>query len=242
MAIDFNGTVTRGFVNTASSNTLQNATAASLSIWCIQDAIGVTQTLAYVATGTNVAAARIGHATTLITRRGTAIRVDGDAATVISQAGGGFANQLNHRLFTVDYQSRALRLYVNGVLGASGLMPTSGNTSNTPSLLSTFGATNLGAGAYNNFMDGRLELVEVWNRVLSDVEANNLFLAKGKLIIGSGLQSRWRLQELEPGANFTDAGQADSGIQKNDGVAGTITLDCLYAQWLATSRRARRSC
>lgn len=246
MAIAFLGNTAQAFVDASATSALQDVGAGTLSMWYRTTATAAFQTVAYVSAGGDVAnfgKYRLGHDQSAILRAGRSARLDTDAQSSVGLAGGGFINTLNHRVVTINWATRAMTYYINGAQVATALMPTAGNTSNTVSHTATLGAVRTGVapGTHLQYAAGLLELVELWDRVLTAVEINNLFLAKGKMISVPNLQSRWRLQELEPGGNFTDALQADSGIQKNNGIAGTNLNDVNYTEWLAGFRRARRA-
>lgn len=106
---------------------------------------------------------------------------------------------LYHIAATFDYTNKLIKLYQNGVLLSTS--PTLvGWLSSTTDVSATLGQSIASrADTTANFVNGSLEDLRIYTRLLSDNELLTIFSAKGRDGIVSALQSRWLLKENYPG-------------------------------------------
>lgn len=139
----------------------------------------------------------------------------------------------------VQFTTRAMKLYVNGVneplalSGANGL--TAGNTQNTNSARMRIGAN---PNAATELFDGLIEDVRLYQRFISAEEAMTIYQTLGRDKIDSTLAIRYPLLDLAAGETLTSA----VNITDNDRIIGTNTSGTalLYGNSSITTVRGRQ--
>ncbi len=144
------------------------------------------------------------------------------------------SNQVNdggeyHIVMTWDSSTGTCNVYQNGVLITSG-GTTTGDITNTFSSLARVEDT----GGTPRYLDGTLDDVRVYDRVLTAAEAAAIHAQHGGDSIVYGLVHRWLFDEDYPGQVASGAGQNIDVAGGND---GTPTASPVFAE---SSLRARR--
>jgi hypothetical protein len=108
---------------------------------------------------------------------------------------------------------------------------TVGNMINADSLASAIGASSAGLRFY---MDGTLDDLRLYNRMLSANELQIIFACKGSDAIYYGLRARYNMEEKQSG--FTTVG-GELLRDYSGNFSGTITANCVYADSILKKRR-----
>lgn len=108
---------------------------------------------------------------------------------------------------------------------------TVGNMMGADSLASAIGAS---AGGLRFYMDGTLDDVRLYNRMLSANELQTIFGCKGSDAIYYGLRARYNMEEKESG--FTSIG-GELLRDYSGNFSGTLTANCVYADSILKKRR-----
>jgi hypothetical protein len=148
--------------------------------------------------------------------------LDGDADSVNLMPNN--STQLNfaqHVAATIDYNTRQVHLYLNGVLNTVALAPnvTPGNTDATNSKTLSMGVDD---DLESEFSDAFIEDVRIYDRVLSANEIMSIFESQGVDGIVFGLRNRYEFQAGFDGQNVSAISPQDSAtLQINASVATT---------------------
>jgi hypothetical protein len=139
--------------------------------------------------------------------------LDGDSNSVVRADGGSAGLELCHIAATVDYTTREVKIYKNGVLIKQGIATnmTAGNTSNT---LGKVGSVAVSPGGITQFFDGFEEDARLYSRVLSAAEIATIFACEGVDGIVFGLQQRYELQSGPAGALASSVSPQDVAQQQ----------------------------
>jgi hypothetical protein len=116
---------------------------------------------------------------------------------------------------SINYQTGQQKIWINAVLMNTAINPaiTTGNTSNTPTANAGIGSSDDGL---SEFMNGRIEDLRIYNRVLSDDEVLTIFGCQGVDGIVFGLRSRYELQSGPTNKLVSDLSAQDSGPVAQD--------------------------
>jgi hypothetical protein len=240
MTIDFEDTSSERLnmaPGATSLSTFQNVTGATLCAWINAESIQTTDVFAAFSNGAPAGLfSRMAIEQQVAQFLALGRRLDADA---IVAAGGGspVTNTLFHVASVADFNGQSLILYVDGVNSGS-MSPAgwTGATSNTASPDVHIASQDDGS---QDYFDGRVMDVRAYARDLSAAEVLHIYESRGRDGIVDGLINRWKLIEGAPSVSASGAGSiVDTGIGKNTGdPVNTPT----YAEWLVTSRRARRA-
>lgn len=108
----------------------------------------------------------------------------------------------------MDFDGTTVRLFINGVLDASSAQ--SGTVFASTRLMG-IGAYDNGGGASSSQMDGDIEDMRYYNRILTLAEWATIHATKGLDGIVHGLVTRWPINELPPGTTIISSGPKDIG-------------------------------
>jgi len=141
--------------------------------------------------------------------------LDGDTVSNIDSAAGTASPGKFHFAATCDYTTGQVKIYKNGVLITTGIGPniTLGNTSATNSKVGAIAAAN---DNVNEFIDGRLEDLRVWSRVLDANEILTIFSTEGIDGMVFGSRQRFEMQSGSDGMTVNTLSVQDSGPLRID--------------------------
>ena len=140
--------------------------------------------------------------------------LDSDAESIISSANNVvMLGVRQHVATTIDFNTRECKIYLNGVLIATGIGAnlTAGNSDNTDGKVMALGSEDDGL---SEFFDGRLEDARQYDRVLSADEIQTIYECEGVDGIAFGLQQRYELQSGFEGQNVSQLSPQDSAAQQ----------------------------
>lgn len=164
--------------------------------------------------------------------------LDGDADSIDgSPDNSGIVGFAQHVVATCDFNTRQVKLYVNGVLintGTAGSM-TAGNTSATNGKAASIGCEE---DALDEFADSFIEDVRHYNRVLSADEIQTIYECQGVDGIVFGLQQRYELQAGFDGQSVSEISPQDSAQQMLNASVPTASSP-LYRNSIAPTFRRR---
>jgi hypothetical protein len=198
------------FINRSSQgNVLNNVSAGALCCW-LQPNTGVPAGTQGVlgcsvgGTGTSSATSRLNLELLAGGLRLTVRILDGDAGSSVSGANP-TSGAWTHCVAQCNFTTRAISIYINGVLNASGIAngSTAGNTSATSSQSSAIGMGLTGAGS---FFDGQIDDCRLYERLLSPNEIATMYATRGKDGIWQACRFRFSLNELSPGQTVNARG------------------------------------
>jgi hypothetical protein len=228
-AVTFNG-VSGEIFPTGTLSELKNVAGATLSARVKLSALpasGISWKVVVFNNGTTAESTRLNL---LVTNTGTNtnIGMQGRAldADVISGLNGSAVNLATgtwyHLVVTCQFTTRTAALYVDGVLDTTSTLPnmTTGNTSNTNSLTAAIGGPQDGVQA-NNWLNGLIEDVQVYNRALSANEILNTKKERTSSAIGIfGAVGLFPL--MDASGNLANGSAHDiSSLQKATVIGGT---------------------
>ena len=141
--------------------------------------------------------------------------LDADASSNDDTSAGSALAGLSHIASSIDYNTRVVKTYIKGVLVMTNIANnvTAGNTSNTLSKTGSIGSANDNLA---EFINGRIEDLRIYSRVLSDNEVQTIFECQGVDGIVFGLESRWEMQSGPDGATVNQISASDSAQQQDD--------------------------
>lgn len=142
-------------------------------------------------------------------------------------------NTLYHVAANVNFVTRLIYFYVNGAFSStpSAGSWTAGNTENINSISSAIGSSPAGARFW---MDGTLDDVRLYNRMLSANEMQAVFACRGSDAIFYGLQTRYLMDEKQ--TDYTTVG-AEVVRDYTGNLSGTAVAGCIYADSTLKKRR-----
>lgn len=140
------------------------------------------------------------------------------------------ANTLTHLVCTANSGTGERSIYINGVLDVTDNLGTG-----SPSISNT----RIGAitGAVAN-LDGFMDDVRIYTRVLSAAEVATIYASQGLDSIYFGLKSRWLLDELSPGSLIGAAGSVKDIVGGFNGSKATAGTTANYGTTQLKYRRA----
>lgn len=158
---------------------------------------------------------------------------DVDGSDLLSSASAISQALWQHVAVTADFANKRMSIYINGVLNAAKTMTeaTLPATSDTNSKNAAVGAICDGSA---QFMDGLLEDVRVYNRMLGPAEIKTIYTSAGRDGIWTGCQLRMTMNALAPGQTVVlepNLGNVD--------IAGTPTATPLYNRQAIAPPRPR---
>lgn len=135
-----------------------------------------------------------------------------------------------HIVFTYNKSNGLINVYVDSVLITSG-------TTGTADVTTTFSriASVEDTGGTPTYLDGTLDDVRIYNRVLSAAEVSILYAQRGGDDIREGLVSQYRMSEGAPGVAATGAATV---IDETGANHCTPTASPTYAESMIVRRRA----
>lgn len=217
-----------------------NQAAMSISLWINLHALPVADNFNLAAWATGTGVTRFGlncRNAASGTIRVIARALDADALTSVETTGTPLTPGLwQHIVGTVNYVSSGVQLFVNAVsqtiVGATAFGATA--TSNTNSTLARIGA-NLTANS--EFVNGMIEDVRIYQRVLSQAEITTIFTAKG---MDHDIQSIGQRYTLNDQATGVLVGNVDN-ISNIDRIVGTNPsgTNANFGDSYTTNRRRR---
>lgn len=147
----------------------------------------------------------------------------------------GLATGITHVAVSVNLVSKEVRLYIQGLYVGSAITVATGNAfSNTNSAFAGIAASD---DTTHEYIDGFLEDIRVYTRILSDAEIRTIFECQGVDGIVLGLRHRYELQSGFDGQLVVNLSAQDTGVVGRDAVRSTGTP--AYAPSIAPTYRRR---
>jgi len=192
---------------------LTNITGATISVWVrLTSPIGVDPRYVYHwSNGVNAAARRVslsmGEPNVAVPLTSWALlarRLDADPIEVLSTPA--TLGVIQHLVAVMGWNTQTFQLFVNGTLATSSSPAGwTGASSNTNSVLTQIAAwNNLSTDLW--FMNGLVEDLRVFQRVLAPAEIRNLYMYKGADRNVLGQINRWRMRGFIAGTPATGVG------------------------------------
>jgi hypothetical protein len=203
MAMNFIGTSSQRLTLSSSLSTFQNVTGGTCMCWVsLQGTLPTTETLImYFSTGTVTTSVRFGISFRgQITRfRAAARRLDANSVSTVDGTTAPVSGTTYHVCAVAEFNNAIMRIYVNGVQeNTVAIAGWTAATSNTASLSAYIASNNTGS-----YLTGIITDARTYNRALTAQEVFNVYGAKGRDSIVSGMQDRWKMVDGPPGANGT---------------------------------------
>lgn len=233
MAILFNASEKQYIRLPASKSFVRNTSGATISFhitWDSSVGVGYTARIVSLSTGLSTDsrfAVGIGNGVNAgkMYMEGKALDVDGSASYLTTATI--FTNGVGYFIAVVmDFAGRVFRIYKNGLLvETSGTQTwTAGNCSNTANLASIIGSI---CAESDQWFNGELEDVRIYNRALSAAEILSLFGAKGSDRLIYGMTARYRIREGS-GTITGSTSIKDNGINLWHGTPDAFNVSKVY--------------
>lgn len=214
---------------------LRNVTGGSLCAWVKPTTFPTTERfILNFSTGTSTSRSRLSLSMRASgsSFRTSARRLDANAVTSLDSTSALVAGTLYHVCAVAEYSNAILRLYINGVQNNSvAIAGWTGATSDTASLAAT-----MAARTSTDSINGVLDDVRVYNRVLSANDVASIYWGGGRDTVVNGMVERWKFMDGALGAVLGTT----RSIGSNQGGAVSVNSPVFSEALKVVPRRRRK--